>query len=149
MRLFAPGEWDDDIWWNGSVMPGKLRKEPVTLGEIENRRKNGAKLRGKGAFKSVELIPWQKKRRPAPAFTGRGARRRPLPRQESACAMSCMTACEMNTQTVSGSDHWVLVGDTYFCKHCDWNTEDYATLIEHYTAYHKEAEEDGSDAVSD
>lgn len=140
MKFFQPGHWEYDLWWSGSVGPKKLSKEPLTVGE-QNSRRNGAHLKGEGSFKQVELIPWQKKRGRVvqDRFRVRQGRGRGRSREESACAMSCMVACEMETQAVSGSDHWVLVGETYFCKYCDWNTRDEATVKEHFRVYHEEA----------
>jgi len=134
-RLFTPGEWDDNIWWSRFLNPTQLTREPLTDSELASRRKRGVKVT---AANHTEFVPWSPRKRQR----NRG-RRGSI--SASACASSCMVACEMETQAVIGDDRWVQIGETYFCKHCDWSTEDANVAIRHFNQYHKQDEEDGAD----
>ncbi len=134
--LFVPGAWKDHLWWSRFLGPAQLVKEPLAATDIQDKNKIRRKHHKKRA--NIQFIPWSvgKRRRPV-----HGSNRRRKNPDQSACATSCMVACETSTQDVSSNENWVTIGNTHFCKHCDWKTVDIALLPAHFNAYHVECEE--------
>jgi hypothetical protein len=61
-------------------------------------------------------------------------------RCDSACQIACETkcelACETSKQAIAVTEKYEKVGVDYYCRRCDWSTQDPKRVDEHIEAYH-------------
>lgn len=53
------------------------------------------------------------------------------------CTMSCEVLCENVVQAISDTEYGTRIGDRYFCKFCDFDTNDDDKMQEHVETYHE------------
>jgi len=124
---FTPGEAREGNWW--SRFSGK---EGLTeVGPDYNPSRDFKKF---GAFKPMPVVS---PRVVAEASRGTsGCNTRCDSSCQVSCEGKCQMACEASKQTIQVTDNYEKIGVEFYCRHCDWSTQDAKRVEEHMAAYH-------------
>jgi len=127
---FRPGEVREGHWWSRFAGDGGL----VEVGPHYNPSKD---FKPFGPHKAKPVI--------SPRNVGEvtrvagGCRSRCDSGCQIACETKCELACENTKQVIQVTEHYEKVGVDFYCRHCDWSTQDPRRVDEHMIAYHPES----------
>jgi hypothetical protein len=126
---FGPGEVREGHWWSRFEGEGGLTEVP---GDYNPSRD----FKPFGPHKSKPVI--------SPRIIGESTRLATgcSNRCDGACQIACETkcelACENAKQSIQVTEHYEKVGLDFYCRHCDWSTQDPRRVDIHMESYHPE-----------
>lgn len=137
---FKPGEAREGHWWSRFEGPEGLKEVPATYNPT--RDFNG--------FGPVRAQPVVSPRVIAEASrVVSGCNTKCDGSCQVSCEGSCQFACEGTKQTIQVTEHYEKVGSDFYCRHCDWSTQDRSKVDKHMAVYHPNVVQQGPEEVVD
>lgn len=137
---FRPGEAREGHWWSRFVGKEGLKEVPPDYNPT--RDFNG--------FSPVLAMPVVSPRVVAEARrVSTGCQGRCDSNCQVSCEGNCQLACENSKQLIQVTDNYEKVGADYYCRHCDWSTQDLKRVEEHMAAYHPECVRESPEEAAD
>jgi len=137
---FRPGEVREGHWWSRFTNGGGLVEVPPDYNPSRD-------FKPYGPIKAKPVI--------SPRIVGESTRiatgcsSRCDGACQIACESKCELACENSKQTIQVTEHYEKVGVDFYCRHCDWSTQDRKRVDEHMAAYHPDSIQQGPVEVAD
>jgi hypothetical protein len=137
---FRPGEVREGHWWSRFSNGGGLKEVPPDYNPSRDFKPFGPR-------KAQPVI--------SPRIIGEATRQSTgcSSRCDSACQIACESkcelACENSKQSIQVTEHYEKVGVEFYCRHCDWSTQDPQRVDDHMEAYHADTMRTGPAEVAD
>lgn len=114
-----PGEFRDGSWWSRFEVLTKVADDWTPTKDFIPRID-----RRKAELHAPVVVP------------ASGQVVTPIGPCSSSCEASCQIACESGEQAIVVHEHHEQVGAEFYCRYCDWSTQDEKRVRQHLESYH-------------